>query len=213
MRVNLLTHTPDPDQVCAYAAHICYSTAPFDASLKGRLLQKVMANGHLSVLEHASFTFDVEGLSRVASHQLVRHRLASYSQQSLRFTTAQPQFVCPSGHDFSSWYDKSYQEYLRLIETGVHEEDARYVLPQATATRIVVTMNARELLHFFELRCCLRAQQEIRGLAWVMLARVREASPLLFEHAGPPCRSGFGCPETTFACPLKSDEVKGAGIR
>lgn len=209
MRVELLAHTPDADMLCAYAAHICYSTAPFDADRSAGILRKVCGNGHLSVLEHASFTFLVEGLSRAASHQLVRHRLASYSQQSLRFTKAQPVFVSPPGHDFRHFYEQAYVEYERLLADGVHEEDARYVLPQGVASRLVVTMNARELRHFFELRCCLRAQFEIRALAWLMLAKAKAVAPLLFENAGPVCLQGMECPERSFACHLKTKGQKG----
>lgn len=210
MRVELLAYTPDPDVLCAYAAHVCYSTEPFVAARTAGILRKVRSNGHLSVLEHASFTFLVEGLSRAASHQLVRHRLASYSQQSLRFTRAQPFFVSPTGHDFSRFYAQAFQEYERLLAEGVHEEDARYVLPQGVASRLVVTMNARELRHFFELRCCLRAQFEIRALAWLMLAKAKAVAPLLFESAGPVCLQGMECPEHSFECHLKARGKKGA---
>lgn len=210
MRVELLAFTPDPDMLCAYAAHICYSTEPFKADRSVGILRKVMANGHLSVLEHASFTFLVEGLSRAASHQLVRHRLASFSQQSLRFTKAQTTtFFSPPGHDFGEFYGIAYAEYQRLLAKGVAEEDARYVLPQGVTSRLVVTMNARELRHFFELRCCLRAQFEIRALAWLMLAKVKAVAPLLFENAGPVCLQGLECPEHSFACPLKNKGRKG----
>ncbi len=208
MRVELLAHTPDPDTLCAYAAHICYSTEPFAAAKSASILKKVRSNGHLSVFEHASFTFLVEGLSRAASHQLVRHRLASYSQQSLRFTKAKPAFVSPTGHDFSHFYEQAYEEYEHLLAAGVHEEDARYVLPQGVASRLVVTMNARELRHFFELRCCLRAQFEIRALAWLMLAKAKAVAPLLFENAGPVCLQGMECPEHSFECQLK---IRGKG--
>jgi thymidylate synthase (FAD) len=209
MKVELLAYTPDPDMLCAYAAHICYSTAPFDARHAKRILATVRANGHLSVFEHASFSFLVEGLSRASSHQLVRHRLASYSQQSLRFTQAQPSFVSPPGCDFSAFYDQAFMEYQRLLQQGVAEEDARYVLPQGITSRLVVTMNARELLHFFELRCCLRAQFEIRALAWVMLAKAKAVAPLLLDQAGPVCLQGKACPENSFACPLKTKGKKG----
>lgn len=209
MKVELLASTPDPDMLCAYAAHICYSTETFNARRTAGILRKVRANGHLSVLEHASFTFLIEGLSRAASHQLVRHRLASYSQQSLRFTKAQPVFVSPAGHDFHDFYEQAYQEYERLLAEGIREEDARYVLPQGVASRLVVTMNARELLHFFELRCCLRAQFEIRALAWLMLAKAKAVAPLLFENAGPLCLQGLGCPERSFNCHLKPTKKEG----
>jgi thymidylate synthase (FAD) len=209
MRVELLAHTPDADMLCAYAAHLCYSSEPFNADRSAAILRKVCDNGHLSVLEHASFTFLVEGLSRAASHQLVRHRLASYSQQSMRFTKAQPIFVSPPGHDFRAFYELAYAEYQRLLADGVHEEDARYVLPQGVASRLVVTMNARELRHFFELRCCLRAQFEIRALAWLMLAKAKAGAPLLFENAGPVCLQGMACPERSFACHLKTKRQGG----
>jgi thymidylate synthase (FAD) len=195
--------------LCAYAAHLCYSTEAFNADRSAAILRKVRGNGHLSVLEHASFTFLVEGLSRAASHQLVRHRLASYSQQSMRFTKAQPIFVSPPGHDFRRFYELAYAEYQRLLAEGVHEEDARYVLPQGVASRLVVTMNARELRHFFELRCCLRAQFEIRALAWLMLAKAKAVAPLLFESAGPVCLQGVACPERSFACHLKTKRQEG----
>ena len=100
-------------------------------------------------------------------------------------------------------------EYERLLADGVHEEDARYVLPQGVASRLVVTMNARELRHFFELRCCLRAQFEIRALAWLMLAKAKAVAPLLFENAGPVCLQGMECPERSFACHLKTKGQKG----
>jgi len=209
VRVELLAHTPDADMLCAYAAHLCYSTEAFNADRSAAILRKVRSNGHLSVLEHASFTFLVEGLSRAASHQLVRHRLASYSQQSMRFTKAQPIFVSPPGHDFRRFYELAYAEYQRLLAEGVHEEDARYVLPQGVASRLVVTMNARELRHFFELRCCLRAQFEIRALAWLMLAKAKAVAPLLFENAGPVCLQGVACPERSFACHLKTKRQEG----
>lgn len=210
MKAELLAFTPDPDMLCAYAAHICYSTEPFKADRSASILHKVMANGHLSVLEHASFTFLVEGLSRVGSHQLVRHRLASFSQQSLRFTKAVPTtFFSPPGCDFGDFYAAAYEEYRRLLAQGIAEEDARYVLPQGVTSRIVVTMNARELLHFFELRCCMRAQFEIRALAWLMLAKAKAVAPLIFENAGPVCLRGLECPEHSFACPLKNWGKKG----
>ena len=100
-------------------------------------------------------------------------------------------------------------EYERLLAEGVHEEDARYVLPQGVASRLVVTMNARELRHFFELRCCLRAQFEIRALAWLMLAKAKAVAPLLFENAGPVCLQGMECPERSFACHLKTKGQRG----
>src|SRR5450759_3316821 len=125
-----------------------------------------------------------------------------------RLSLGEPVFVSPAGHGFRRFYELAYKEYERLLADGVHEEDARYVLPQGVASRLVVTMNARELRHFFELRCCLRAQFEIRALAWLMLAKAKAVAPLLFENAGPVCLQGMECPERSFACHLKT---KGKG--
>lgn len=215
MLVQLLTHTPDPEQVVAAAARLCYSASSVDQLLeKSRhdcqaLLEKILALGHLSVLEHASFTFGVEGISRACSHQLVRHRLASYSQQSQRYVSHRERFeaVIPPSIEAQSELKEAYgrlleqihQLYRELLEAGVPAEDARFVLPNAAATKIVVTMNGRELLHFFNLRCCRRAQWEIRDMATRMLQLARQAAPLLFAGAGPGCLHG-ACPEGKMTC-------------
>jgi thymidylate synthase (FAD) len=215
MLVQLLTHTPDPEQVVAAAARLCYSAASIDHLLeKSRsdreaLLRKILSLGHFSVLEHVSFTFGIEGISRACSHQLVRHRLASYSQQSQRYVSQKERFeaVIPPSvaaspnlrARFDSLLDEIHQVYRQLMEAGIPAEDARFVLPNAAATKLVVTMNARELHHFFNLRCCRRAQWEIREMAREMLRLARRKAPLLFAKSGPGCIRG-ACPEGSMTC-------------
>ena len=217
MKVSLLQHTPDPERSVALAARLCYSSASI-SELDDRLsqsdiaafLEKIMSLGHQSVLEHASFTFGIEGISRACSHQLVRHRLASYSQQSQRYVTFKgddfPQVIPASisstakrSELFSRAVKAAAEAYRDLVQDGVPAEDARFVLPNAAETKIIVTMNARELLHFFELRCCERAQWEIRALAIEMLRLIKPAAPVIFSSAGPGCVSG-GCPEGSMTC-------------
>ncbi len=216
-RVLLLTHTPDPEAVVAQAARLCYSALGIEELLEGqggeersRLIGHVVSLGHHSVLEHASFTFGIEGVSRAMTHQLVRHRLASYSQQSQRyveFTGDRLPLVVPEsvaerdhlGKRFAAAAQECFRVYRELVEAGVPAEDARYLLPAAVETKIVVTMNARELRHLFTLRCCLRAQWEIRAVAEEMLALARAAAPALFAKAGPACASG-PCPEGKKSC-------------
>jgi thymidylate synthase (FAD) len=221
MKVALLQHTPEPEQTVALAARLCYSPADID-ELQERLtgadttafLDKIMSLGHHSVLEHASFTFGIDGISRAASHQLVRHRIASYSQQSQRYVshaqrfkavvpdsiTAQPELLAR----FEAQLQALHDCYRTLVDSGVPAEDARYILPNATETKIIVTMNARELRHFFALRCCERAQWEIRAMAVEMLAVVRPVAPAFFRDAGPGCLNG-PCPEGTFCCGKMSE--------
>ena len=222
MRVQLLTHTPDPEQVVAAAARLCYSASSIDQLLEkshsecASLLARILSSGHFSVLEHAAFTFGVEGISRACSHQLVRHRLASYSQQSQRYVSHRQRFaaVTPASiaerpvlaARYAALLDEIHQVYADLLEAGVPAEDARFVLPNAAETKIVVTMNGRELHHFFALRCCRRAQWEIQDLARQMLQLARGAAPLLFATAGPGCLRG-ACPEGAMSCGA-ADEVR-----
>lgn len=222
MKVSLLQHTPEPERTVALAARLCYSSASI-GQLHDKLssaditefLAKIMSLGHQSVLEHASFTFGIEGISRACSHQLVRHRLASYSQQSQRYVTFQgddfPQVV-PESISASQRRQKIFngavkaaaKAYRQLVDDGVPAEDARFVLPNAAETKIIVTMNARELLHFFELRCCERAQWEIRAMAIEMLRIVKPAAPVIFSSAGPGCLVG-PCPEGSMTCGLTKE--------
>jgi thymidylate synthase (FAD) len=215
MRVQLLTHTPDPEQVVAAAARLCYSDASIDQLLERapeqapKLLRKILDLGHLSVLEHANFTFGIEGISRACSHQLVRHRIASYSQQSQRYVSHEEPFeaVVPESIAARAELASRFREHLagthgfyrELLAAGIPAEDARFVLPNAAATKLVMTMNARELHHFFALRCCRRAQWEIRAMAREMLRLARQAAPLLFADSGPGCLRG-ACPEGAMTC-------------
>ena len=216
MKVKLLVNTSDPDKVCAIAA-LGTRSSEDPASLKvsrsaaEKALRATIFSGHHSVLEHANFTFSISGVSRVLTHQLVRHRIASYSQQSQRYVTLEspgyvvPDSVCRDEHTLESYkslLDGLWKGYNDLIDKGVPEEDARYLLPNAAETHMVMTMNARELIHFFRLRCCLRAQWEIRRLAFAILRLAKHAAPVIFEDAGPSCFSGR-CPEKGYPCRIK----------
>ena len=215
MKVVLLKNTPEPEKTVAMAARLCYSGSSIrelEDKVAGisfeKFLGKILKMGHLSVLEHASFTFGIEGISRATSHQLVRHRLASYSQQSQRYVAAsEPEFVVPPSiakdearkKKFESAVKKIYRQYAELLEQGIPAEDARYLLPNAAHTKIIVTMNARELIHFFNLRCCERAQWEIRDMATDMLKLAKGAAPFIFKDSGPACVGGK-CSEGEMTC-------------
>lgn len=196
MKVYLMRHTADPDLLCGEAAALCtnYKGDPIKA-LKG-----AMASGHESVCEHASFTFLVEGVSRVLLAQLTRHRLASFSVQSQRYAglsgneVVLPDSILEEDDVADAIVETMIEYYYELVKRGVPQEDARFVLPQGVSTKLMMTMNARELRHFFSLRCCNRAQWEIREMADEMLRQCREAAPVLFADAGPGCVSGR-CPE------------------
>lgn len=216
LSVELVQHTPNPEHVIACAARLCYADVDACALVdtltdaqEERVLQTILRNGHGSPLEHASFTFAVDGVSRALTHQLVRHRIASYDQQSQRYVTADttPNIITPPTFENNSAAKRIYERtmnhiyaaYNNLIVLGIPKEDARYVLPNAAETKIFITMNARTLLHFFNVRCCNRAQWEIRALADAMLALVEPIAPRIFANAGAPCVSG-ACPEGTMAC-------------
>ena len=216
MDVRLLYHTPEPERAIAAAARLCYAPVGAaellehmtDDAVK-RMLRTVITSGHTSTLEHASYTFAIDGVSRALTHQLVRHRLASYNQQSQRYVTYsdEPTFVVPPSvaadpavrKVFDEACASAFESYRALLDAGVPAEDARYLLPNAMETKIVVTMNVRELMHFFELRCCKRAQWEIRELALEMLRLAEETAPYLFMDAGATCRRG-ACPEGKMTC-------------
>lgn len=215
MNVELLYHTPDPQRAVATAARLCYApvgAAELMETLSEERIEKVLhtilESGHFSTLEHASYTFAIDGVSRAMTHQLVRHRLASYNQQSQRYVTfkEEPEFIVPQtviDAGAEAEYDQAaraaFKAYADLVERDVPAEDARYLLPNACETKIVVTMNIRELLHFFELRCCNRAQWEIRELAHRMLELVRPTAPYIFKDAGAGCVRG-ACPEGKMTC-------------
>lgn len=275
LKVKLLRYTPAGEELIASAGKLCYSPVGIDEIEKNLDDEKVndfvgrlMRMGHESPLEHMTFTFGIEGISRACSHQLVRHRIASYSQQSQRYVKENEfDYVVPKdikeckegivkdgfvayesplvfyetvmeynqraynmlveallvsyikdywrcegvpefklAEDFSpvnraksiEYFKKQHSKaYSKLEKRAI--ENARYILPNACETKIIVTMNARELLHFFTLRCCRRAQDEIRNLADKMLEECKKVAPIIFAKAGSPCVRGK-CPEGEMTC-------------
>ncbi len=216
MKVNLIKYTLEPEKTVAVAARLCYSPVGVDELLDKldgdkaeKLVRFVIKSGHLSTTEHIGFTFAIEGVSRALTHQLVRHRIASYNQQSQRYVKFSDNFeyITPpsieKNNEYKEKFDKLVFEihslYKELLDRGIEAEDARYILPNASETKIIVSMNGRELLHFFTVRCCNRAQWEIRELATTMLKLVKKVAPVVFEKAGPNCLRG-SCPEGKFQC-------------
>ena len=201
--VKLIAHTTEPVRVVAAAAKLCYSSSPagelfdgLDEANIGRLLAVLRESGHMSPYEHASFTYVIEGVSRVTTHQLVRHRIASYSQRSQRYVPAdgdrcviprEVENIAEARAIFAESARNAHDAYERMTALGVPREDARFILPHGWETAVVVTMNARELRHFFEVRLCRRAQWEIREIARRMLVSAYEAARELFLSAGPAC--------------------------
>jgi thymidylate synthase (FAD) len=194
MRVEIIGVTKymgedgSPAALLEHAGRACYRSEPRGDSAK--FLKARIREGHESIIEHASVTFDISGISRACSHQLVRHRIASYSQESQRYVDmAAPEFVVPpsvqaSPEAMAAWdafVGTATETYRRLRELGVHKEDARFALPNATATRIIVTMNFRSLRHLFSVRCHKAAQWEIRALALEMLRQAYAVAPAVFD--------------------------------
>ncbi|MBE7042378.1 MAG: FAD-dependent thymidylate synthase [Ruminococcaceae bacterium] len=239
LKVTLLEYTPNPERLVAAAAKLCYSSSDIDGLMEGlnpekteKFIEHLMSLGHESPIEHVSFTFGIEGVSRALLAQITRHRIASFSVKSQRYVM-ENQFAyvtppeieqCPEAKEFfdevmeeiQQKYDRLAEilqknHYDRMIAEGVEEktarrqseksaiEDARFVLPNGCETKMIVTMNARSLYNFFRLRCCTRAQWEIRELATQMLVLVRQAAPVLFSNAGPSCVSG-PCKEGSMTC-------------
>lgn len=232
MKVSLLTCTERPEKIVAAAAKLCYSNAEVD-DLMDKLtpikiegfLNRLSKIGHESPFEHISFTFAIEGISRACSHQLVRHRIASYSQQSQRYVNLKKTFAyvepkaiqedAKASREFHKIMKDIHNAYEKITELLKEEyiadgydektsekmsiEDARYVLPNACETKIIVTMNARALMNFFKLRCCNRAQWEIRELADKMLEICKEKAPNIFKYAGAACMHGQ-CSEGEMTC-------------
>ena len=206
LTVKMIAHTTQAERVVAAAAKLCYSASSvgelfdgLDDEHIGGFLAKLRASGHVSPFEHASFTFAVEGVSRVTTHQLVRHRIASFSQQSQRYVAMSgAQCVVPpeiskneeAARVFCGLLAAAREAYEKLSALGIPREDARFILPHGLETRIIVTMNARELLHFFGLRLCRRAQWEIRDAARMMLSLAASEAPRLLDGAGPSCVRG-----------------------
>jgi len=215
MQVELISHTPDPERLVAAAARLCYSPrgasslmAAMDKDEVARLLRLLISLGHESPLEHITFTFAIEGVSRVLSHQLVRHRIASYSQKSQRYVNEDDfTYIIPPSIAAVPEALARYQECMQALQKAYHEiqelvprEDARYLLPNACETKLVCTFNARSLFNFFRLRCCNRAQWEIRELALKMREQVRKVAPLIFSYAGPACETEGVCREGSRSC-------------
>ena len=217
MKVRLINYTKDPEKIVAQSARLCYSALSvedLEEKLTNesiiKLIKKIMKLGHYSVLEHATFTFAIEEISRVTSHQLVRHRLASFSQQSQRYVKIDKEgfpYIVPKSIEKDEKLAKIFIDavkeldgiYQLLLDHNIKAEDARYILPQAVTTKMIISANARELLHIFKLRCCNRAQWEIRELTMNMLKEVKSIAPTIFENAGPPCVLG-PCPEGELSC-------------
>lgn len=217
MNVELLQYPENPERAVATAARLCYAPVGATELMETMppervesVLSTIMASGHFSTLEHVSYTFAVDGVSRALTHQLVRHRLASFNQQSQRYVkfSGDVEVVKPptvaANEETSQVFDGAIkaatEAYHKLLDAGVPAEDARYLLPNAAETKIVITMNIRELLHFLSLRCCNRAQWEIRDAACAALAALRKTSPLLFSLYGPSCFVSGKCPEGRMTC-------------
>jgi len=237
LNIKLLEMTQNAISIIYAACKQCYSTKfageifeekKDDMKKQEEFIKKVVKSGHESPLEHVKFTFAIEGVSRALTHQLVRHRIASYSQQSQRYVketnfdyiippsieedeTLRDEFVKVMGKIQTS-YNKMIEKFKEKGIVGEKaNQDVRFILPQAAETKIVVTMNCRELLHFFEQRCCTRAQWEIRNLANKMLEICKEHLPAVFSNAGAKCERLGYCPEgRKFTCgkyPLKEDVI------
>lgn len=215
MKVKLVAYTPEPEKTVALAGRMCYSNRGVDnladtltpAEVE-RMVKMLTEVGHLSPIEHVSFTFAVEGISRACSHQLVRHRIASYSQKSQRYVdeTSFDYIVPPSiannpeARELYTRVINTIQESYTQLAEMVPREDARYILPNATETKLVLSFNARSLYNFFSQRLCLRAQWEIREMAQLMLVEVMKVAPLLFSKAGPSCEVEGICWEGKKSC-------------
>jgi thymidylate synthase (FAD) len=204
LKVKLLRFTADAELLCGAAALTTIKSGTpseifekMDIDIAKRKIKRVTGYGHGSVIEHASFTFSIEGVSRAMTHQLVRHRIASYTQQSQRYVTYNTleNYVTPPSIEkdkkakkaFDQTLTKISETYQNLLKMEIPKEDARFILPNAAKTNIIVTMNARELRHFFNLRCCERAQWEMREVATEMFKQAKKAAPALFENTGPTC--------------------------
>lgn len=230
MVVTLITHTPEPEKVIASAAKLCYSSSDIESLMNGlttekieAFIKKLTALGHESPLEHITFTFAVEGVSRALLAQLTRHRMASYSVKSQRYVEeANYEYITPpeiaENPDAKALYDETmaqigeayekltdvlYQKHVQTMDEKSARkkaiEDARFVLPNACETKLIMTFNARSLLNFFQHRCCNRAQWEIRQMADMMLDICKEVAPNVFAKAGASCVRGK-CKEGKMSC-------------
>lgn len=246
LNVKLITYTPNPERVVAAAARLCYSPCSIEETSSNLTDEKISSfvktlsdMGHESPMEHVSFTFGIEGISRAALAQITRHRIASYSVQSQRYVRENKfEYVLPpeiegcaeAKEEFISSMEEAQSHYekiagilknkhkISMIKSGIEEkqaeraaekkaiEDARFVLPNACETKIICTFNARSLFNLFELRCCNRAQWEIRILAEEMLRLVIKVAPNIFAKSGPSCVRGK-CSEGKMSCG-KMQEVR-----
>lgn len=240
MKVKLLTYTPNPESAIASAARLCYSSSSIDDLVDKasdeestqNYINMLMNLGHESPIEHVTFTFGIEGISRACSHQLVRHRIASYSQKSQRYVNEnQFEYVTPEAIEKDAISSEIYKDTMILLQSryelirmglinaykneGMDEksaekkanEDARMILPNACCTSIIVTMNARSLFNFFKHRCCNRAQWEIRDVANEMRRLCLEVAPTLFKYSGPDCITKGKCSEGKMTCGKKPNLV------
>jgi len=194
--VELISYTPNPELVVALSMR----QSRYAGSIKNlnlgeddikRLINLAIKLGHFSVFEHVSFTFAIEGISRSCSHQFVRHRFFSFTQQSQRYVKLnEPLFIIPETIEnnkeakklFETLMENIVETYKSLLSLNIPEEDARFVLPNATETKMVATANARELMHFFKLRLDTHAQWEIRNLAKLMFEKVNKVAPNIFNE-------------------------------
>ncbi|MEE1197620.1 MAG: FAD-dependent thymidylate synthase [Acutalibacteraceae bacterium] len=243
-KVTLIAHTPDPERTIACAAKLCYSPSTIETVHQGLTDEKVTSFvemlseiGHESPIEHVSFTFGIEGVSRALLAQITRHRMASFSVQSQRYVAEKSfEYVTPPEiaavpeaealfKEAMAEDQRRYDEITAILkekhkkaflDAGKDEktaermaekkaiEDARFVLPNACETKMILTMNCRSLLNFFRHRCCNRAQWEIQDVANQMLSLVKDVAPEIFKKAGPPCVAG-GCPEGKMSCGMAKE--------
>ena len=226
-RVTLLSYTPEPEKIIALAARVCYSDRADIMDISNdmkkedieRYVKMIINSQHHSVLEHVSFTFSIEDVSRAVLAEITRHRIGiAFSVRSQRYCNEfNAQFVVPEellitedmdedkklpGIIFDQAIDNAQFAYRDMIskDIKVSKQSARYVLPNATCTRMILTANARELLHIFALRSCARALPEIQVLSNKMISLVRKAAPIIFEKAGPSCLQLGYCPENDKCC-------------
>ncbi len=215
MEVKLISYPQETELIANIAAMICYSGEKDFDTIQSKAkekpetyLQNIIKCGHLSILEHNIFVFYLSGVSRALTHQLVRKRIASYSQQSQRYVdVSEVPYITPSSIKKSPLV-KKYEEitknlfifYKEMVDSGIPKEDARYILPNSTTSQLVVSMNAHALIEFFSRRCCVRAQSEIRTLAFKMLDEVKKIAPTLFKNSGAYCTFYGYCPEEGNSC-------------
>ncbi|MCL1944627.1 MAG: FAD-dependent thymidylate synthase [Firmicutes bacterium] len=225
---RLIRYTPNPEETVAFAAKLCYSSLDTDNLIQkiesrdnAKFIKALFEMGHLSPFEHASFVFSIEGVSRSLLAQISRHRIASFSVRSQRYVSedefgfVMPPSIASLGDDAIAEYKSQmdtmmgwYQQWQQKLggKSEHANEDARFVLPNACETKMIMTMNARELLHFFEVRGCERAQWEIRDIAWQMMSQTLAVAPNIFAKSGPGCTFGH-CTEGKFNCG-KAKEIR-----